>query len=282
MTNKMTQDEHKALNVLLQAEIGRLYRESGHSPSPQKLVNEEKIITEASYGPFNAFDKAVKAHIEHYLLPLIDSMLDRVSEIRAENRLPFELEDRILADTLHEVARKEWEAAARNAYVVSTLHVIHNTGYLAEYKARELGEMLEKYLTRRPSDVMEVISEKIAKAVGEANLKIRMMNRLDARNVKKEVMTPHPAWRLAPVIIVPLLGLLGFLVLPVFAAALWLLLTIFLTPLAVAGLVVESIEGKDFKEMYLEGLKMLPLIQKVVDVDLSKERKAEQDSGGDA
>lgn len=196
MTNRIAKGEHKSLNVLLQAEINRLYREARRSPRPERLVDEEKRIIEASYGPFNAFSKAVDAYVYHYLLPLIDSILEIVSKIRIESRLPFELEDEKLVDALHDIALKEWEAAALNAYEVSASHVIRNIGRLEEYKARELGEMREVNIAKRPSYLLGIISEKVAKVAGESNLKIEMMSKGVPMSAPIHVTTASPLLRL--------------------------------------------------------------------------------------
>lgn len=197
MTNEIaTNRQNESLETLLQAEIDRLCRETSRSPRPERLVNEEKTIIESSYGPFGAFGKAVDAYIDHYILPLVDSILEIVSKIRITNRLPFELDDKKLVGTLHDIALTEWEDAALNAYRVSVLHVIHNTGDLPEYKARELGEIRNRNIKTRPSGLLKIITEKVAKVAGESNLRIEMMSKGANMPAPAHVTTASPLLRL--------------------------------------------------------------------------------------
>lgn len=197
MTNKIaTNAQNENLNTLLQAEIDRLCRETRLSPIPERLANEEEKIIKSSYGPFGAFSKAVDTHIDYYLLPLVDSILETVSKIRITNRLPFELDDKKLVDALHDIALTEWENAALNAYRVSELHVIHNTGSLTEYKAKELGDIRNKKIKTRPSGLLKIITEKVAKVAGESNLKIEMMSKGENMPAPAHVTTASPLLRL--------------------------------------------------------------------------------------
>ncbi|MFM2063892.1 MAG: hypothetical protein RLZZ507_3563 [Cyanobacteriota bacterium] len=182
-----SEEYHKSLNVLIDAEIAILYREYKYSPVPQKKLDANKIIIEGPYAPFSAFVQATNDYIEHYLLPLIDLIIERISEIRIENRLPFQTEDTKLLKAIKNIVLEEWEFAIYSGYCISSSHVLyHNMGHTPTYKDRELSEYKERQLKEQPSELLEMVSDKVKKIVGETNLRIKKMNEIDAQTPRKK------------------------------------------------------------------------------------------------
>src|SRR5439155_2788748 len=70
----------------------------------------------------------------------------------------------------------------------------------------------------------------------------------------------HPSWRLAALVLVLAIGLLGFWILPLQGAIAWLLIMVFLLPLIIAGIAARRMPAGDYRKMYVDGLKQLPLL----------------------
>lgn len=257
-------DQQQNLVALLESEFSLLYKDALSSPIPHGLVSREQQIVESSYAPFHAFDRAVDAYIEEFFLPLVQKIIDRVSQLRLEYRIPYEVSDKCLQDCFESLALREWESAVLNAYRVACSHVIHNTGTLAEYKDKELILSKEGYLKRIPSALINTVFNLVTKAIAETNLKISQMNNINTGFPETPDRSDHPGWRLAAAIVPPCLGLIGFAVLPFLAAIIWFVITLLMIPLTMAGISHKPMDGKDFKQMYGKGIKMLPVIGKII------------------
>lgn len=172
MTRNLYHRNCTDLMALIKVEIDRLYREAKWSPRPEMLVKEERKIIESSYSPSMVFDKAVEAHIDYFLLPLINSILETIAKIKIENQEIFTTSDKKIIKILHTIAIEEWEAAAKNAYIVSEEHVIYNNGSIQNYKVIELSKKRDEYIASSPSNLLAIISEMVVKVSEECNLKI--------------------------------------------------------------------------------------------------------------
>jgi hypothetical protein len=253
------------LELLIESELKLLWREATvEAPLPERKVRAEEEIITSNYGPFAAFEKSIQADIDYFWLPLIQSMIDTSSKLRLEHGVPYGQRDSVFKRYFKQMVRDAWQSAVSNAYRVATSHVVEKTGTLHDYKKRELAERREDYLQKSPESLIEAVENRLAKAIGETNLKITKMKNEEQKIKHPSPGSDHPSWRLAIVILVLGFSLLGFWVLPLQAAIAWLLILVFLLPLMIAGISHGRMPAKDFRQMYIDGLKQLPLIGQIL------------------
>lgn len=178
------------ITSLISAEINRIYREWINSPVPEKLLEAEKCMIEESYGPLTVFDKYIDAYIDNFYLPLLDSILQSISDIRLENNIPFDTSDESLSSIINDLTKKEFESANNGAYRISLRHVHYSTGDIAEYKDKELRNKHKNYSNEIPERLFNVVSEKITIAVVKTNLKIRNKMKEDLKALNF-IQSPH-------------------------------------------------------------------------------------------
>jgi hypothetical protein len=275
------------LELLIESELKLLWREATvEAPLPERKVRAEEEIIASNYGPFAAFDKSIEADLDYFWLPLIQSMIDTISKLRLEHGVPYGQRDSVFKRYFKQIVHDAWQSAVSNGYRVATSHVAEKTGTLHDYKKRELAERREDYLQKSPEYLIEAVENRLAKAIGETNLKITKMKKDQRTQNDTNQAAGQPAWRLAAVVVVLGIGLLGFWILPLQGAIAWLLISVFLLPLIIAGISHEKMRGKDFREMYVDGLKQLPVIGEFLGIgrasdqstDKSGEDKDERDS----
>jgi hypothetical protein len=150
------------------------------APIPEQKVRAEKEIVASDYGPFGAFDKAVAVYLDHSLFPLIQSMIDRVSEIQLEHRTPYGELTSVFKRYFENFVLEGWTYAISFAYRIATSHVIEKTGRLLDYKKQELIEYRAKQ-REIPIGLVDEVKDRLAMAIGKTNLAIsRMKGHMDA------------------------------------------------------------------------------------------------------
>lgn len=167
-------DDLTQINTFSRNEVYRLYRESGRSPRLAKHEEAEESIIKSEYSPHTAFANALNVYSECYILPFVDSALERISEIRQENRSALSASCiKEVESVFQDIVIELWPKALSNAYRVATSHMFESYGYLFDYKVEELQRHRDKLAQNQPTLLLEIVFDKINKAAVDTNTRIR-------------------------------------------------------------------------------------------------------------
>lgn len=162
----------KAICLKSEVEFKTIIREWEKKPlSKEQLAKIDENI-KSNYKPFSVFEKAADIRVEYYLLPLIKKLIQSEVSLRNTNDVLFTKERLdILGYYFRNLAKKYWEYILRDAYEDAISHVIHNIGYIAEYKDLELQESRDKYIRLAPNGLYSLIDEYLQKEFADAKIR---------------------------------------------------------------------------------------------------------------
>jgi hypothetical protein len=115
--------------------------------------------------------KAVNIRVETEIIPIFDKMIDYELLIRKQHNLPFP-QDRIdsLKQRFRDLIREYWEQVVSASCHDAELHVIENTGYLEDYKRKELRKRESDLLNQSPVVLINIVDQKLQSAMAESIL----------------------------------------------------------------------------------------------------------------
>ena len=171
-SNNNEDELERAICQKSEVEFKIAIREWDEQPiSKEQLAKIEENI-KREYHPFTAFRTSVDIRVEYYILPLIKKLIEIETESRNASGIIF-TEKRIadLQYYFRNLARKSWESIAYKAYGDAVNHVIHNTGYLPEYKDVELKDSRDNMIKLEPDGLYSMIDELLYKASAESKIR---------------------------------------------------------------------------------------------------------------
>lgn len=254
----------QAISEKADAEFQIAVREWDDLPiSKERIAKTDEIIT-GNYAPFKSFVGSINLGVEHYLLPLIQKIIQAESDLRINNRVPF-TDERItvLRKKIRGLIKEKWRYIVLQGYEDATKHVIyHNSsGHLPEYKDLELQKERDKYLATEPQELFRMIDELLQKA--SADTKIRAQSKKETYMETPQEKRKKMVLKMLAGFVVLILVLVGFAILPPFGGVLWLLFLIIAYPLIIAFTTSEkSMSNANLVEMYKAGLSEVPVLGK--------------------
>ncbi|MCK4620178.1 MAG: toll/interleukin-1 receptor domain-containing protein [Desulfobacterales bacterium] len=161
----------QAILLKAEAEFRIVMRELNDLPISKEQITKIEENIKGSYGPFKALYASADIKIDYYLLPLIKKLIQIESELRATYRVPF-TQERIasLRNNIHNIVKEKWSYIVNPAYNDAIRHVVHNVGYLYEYKENELSNERNKLLNSNPEELFVFIDELLQKALADSIL----------------------------------------------------------------------------------------------------------------
>lgn len=161
----------KVICLKAEADFQIAMRQWNESPISKDQIAKLEEIIKGDYGPFQSLMASVDIRIEHYLLPLINMLIQIESDLRARYRLPFS-QNRIeeVKEKIRRLVKDNWPYIVNSSYEDAIKHVIYNQGGLFAYKEKELGEMRDKLLNQEPNQLFNIIDELLQKALADSIL----------------------------------------------------------------------------------------------------------------
>ncbi len=153
------------------AEFDRIKREFERSPLSVEDYKRIEDNIHRDYSPHDVLAKAVNIRVETEIIPIFDKMIDYELLIRKQHNLPFP-QDRIdsLKQRFRDLIREYWEQVVSASCHDAELHVIENTGYLEDYKRKELRKRESDLLNQSPVVLINIVDQKLQSAMAESIL----------------------------------------------------------------------------------------------------------------
>jgi hypothetical protein len=166
-----TEQTEKAIRQKADAEFDIAKRELWASPFPDaQLVRLEDNIR-SNYAPLTVLTRAFNIRIESQIIPLLDLVIRKETELRIQNKVPF-TRDRIdhLRNRFRNFVTEQLPYIVDASYMDAEKHVNEQYGKLQDYKAKELYDARIGLIEKEPKELFAIFDEKLQKAMAESTL----------------------------------------------------------------------------------------------------------------